>query len=885
MTTSVSANPHRDIAISESASLKLSGLASVKPSSMTVIASENVIQNSSNESEFGHSAAPFSSSQSGGLSHVISESSATPSQENLTSEQLQGVSGQDKSGGVQAEIVPGSKEAEKDDRTTHLVPSKPVRNDNRSDHDESDDLLDERIKKASEHLNEYSIYVQLMEDRVSYLEEKFRKLESRGKPVKSITEIPKPSMIPELRYVRWNEFKNKYATDKEEYAIEVLVGGARYWYQLPIDDRLRKLNARVPGILSAAERQPELETCDELPERIRINSPALVAILSDISLETWPTKPIVLLTPYKLLVQYDTEIRDFFSRLKRKFSRPSFDRGATDPRDLSSKVDSMLDPIDGHTENVVKEIGRDTENDRNSQGVDDSRDNKSTHLNMDCQEAPNDLLGSREAFEALKCLIKFMDSHLTPIHNQFREYTREYVQYHELWHLFKAGDIIYSPKKSGQMESGNERVAPESVSQGRYQTTFRVYSMGGGRPIVKSPDDTKNQPQLKDRVRKVQLYCYYIDYSGKSFVPINVNLDIPPYEGKRKITSLGAYPLRYADNHDAIKADCLAWGLKFKSVLKTKHMFYTGPTYISGPDGTRGKSCPKAVEQINSEVIVDFAEASKNTDFVYENGINLIYWYASAKDEELEFKEDYPTVVWGDRDQKGAPIHNEDVIFDDNIIEIRRGTDYLSKDTFLKSVEIDSEFDQTHEPFRDEDVMLLTGRVVAYVLRDRKFAMLNVQNLLTFKPNPDGFTDLKLPSGHKEMVQALVRSHSMKRDNDSSVKSNVDHDVVAGKGRGLIILLHGVPGVGKTSTAECVAESTGRPLFPITCGDLGLTPHEVEESLKEIFQLAQLWGCVLLLDEADVFLSQRTKTDLQRNALVSGESDPSCGESNRFSSL
>ena len=54
-------------------------------------------------------------------------------------------------------------------------------------------------------------------------------------------------------------------------------------------------------------------------------------------------------------------------------------------------------------------------------------------------------------------------------------------------------------------------------------------------------------------------------------------------------------------------------------------------------------------------------------------------------------------------------------------------------------------------------------------------------------------------------------------------------------------------------------------------GDLGLTPGEVERSLKEIFRYAQLWGCVLLLDECDIFLSQRTKHDIKRNSLVSGK--------------
>jgi SpoVK/Ycf46/Vps4 family AAA+-type ATPase len=84
-------------------------------------------------------------------------------------------------------------------------------------------------------------------------------------------------------------------------------------------------------------------------------------------------------------------------------------------------------------------------------------------------------------------------------------------------------------------------------------------------------------------------------------------------------------------------------------------------------------------------------------------------------------------------------------------------------------------------------------------------------------------------------------------------------DLVRGKGKGLIILLHGVPGVGKTSTAESIASFTKRPLYPITCGDLSETAREVEESLEAHFTLAHRWGCILLLDEADGFPSQAGK--------------------------
>jgi hypothetical protein len=54
-------------------------------------------------------------------------------------------------------------------------------------------------------------------------------------------------------------------------------------------------------------------------------------------------------------------------------------------------------------------------------------------------------------------------------------------------------------------------------------------------------------------------------------------------------------------------------------------------------------------------------------------------------------------------------------------------------------------------------------------------------------------------------------------------------------------------------------------------GDIGYQPEEVERKLESTFTLAHKWGCVLLLDEADVFLAKRNKDDVKRNGLVSGK--------------
>jgi AAA+ superfamily predicted ATPase len=101
----------------------------------------------------------------------------------------------------------------------------------------------------------------------------------------------------------------------------------------------------------------------------------------------------------------------------------------------------------------------------------------------------------------------------------------------------------------------------------------------------------------------------------------------------------------------------------------------------------------------------------------------------------------------------------------------------------------------------------------------------------------------------------------------NQIRSEAITDVIDRKGNGLIILLHGGPGTGKTFTAESVAELAEKPLYRVTCGDIGTKPEEVEKYLESVLYLGKIWGCVVLLDEADVFLEQRRLTDLERNAL------------------
>jgi hypothetical protein len=151
----------------------------------------------------------------------------------------------------------------------------------------------------------------------------------------------------------------------------------------------------------------------------------------------------------------------------------------------------------------------------------------------------------------------------------------------------------------------------------------------------------------------------------------------------------------------------------------------------------------------------------------------------------------------------------------------------------------------------NDHLVLLPPKVYGFVLRTRKWASFNI-DLLAEVEYTNGWDRLVIEPETKETILALVETREKPKCGDGQEKKKLTSmDLVGGKGNGLIILLHGEPGVGKTSTAECVADHTKRPLFPVTCGDIGDNAQLVETNLERNFQLAHKWGCVLLLDEAE----------------------------------
>jgi AAA+ superfamily predicted ATPase len=184
-----------------------------------------------------------------------------------------------------------------------------------------------------------------------------------------------------------------------------------------------------------------------------------------------------------------------------------------------------------------------------------------------------------------------------------------------------------------------------------------------------------------------------------------------------------------------------------------------------------------------------------------------------------------------------------------------RGSSYFSNVNYNENFEHES---KTKVDPRDDKRLLATApsTLPAYAIGLHDWGLFNIDGLSPTVYNRAAFDKLVLDDELKDTVRALV-----------SGCTAVDiPDIIAGKGGGVVLLLYGKPGTGKTLTAEVVAEHLGKPLLFVRAASISNT--RFSDDVGKYFALAKRWNGVVLIDEADVLLMQRGPTDIKRNAVV-----------------
>jgi DNA polymerase III delta prime subunit len=164
--------------------------------------------------------------------------------------------------------------------------------------------------------------------------------------------------------------------------------------------------------------------------------------------------------------------------------------------------------------------------------------------------------------------------------------------------------------------------------------------------------------------------------------------------------------------------------------------------------------------------------------------------------------------------------------------------------------------------FTEEELLIASPVVLGFAFSEKEWLEFSLLGIEAINWNNEAFDSLVLPDAIKQNLKGLVSSHRF------NAAKTID-DVIQGKGKGLNVVLHGPPGVGKTLTGESIAEYLKCPLYAVSAGELGTNSRSLEQDLQRIMDITHSWGAILLLDEADVFLEARQPHDIHRNSLVS----------------
>ena len=439
----------------------------------------------------------------------------------------------------------------------------------------------------------------------------------------------------------------------------------------------------------------------------------------------------------------------------------------------------------------------------------------------------------------LKILIKYLDTDYADIKKTLYPLLEaNTITFDLLWALFKPNTIAYTPTYGNADEPRAFKieyaVKESSFMKGQW------YSVEGR----------------------------YLEYDGKDFGFGSMSAEVDSFKGARKITSLSCYPLKYHRDADALRTKLIERGKRFVALRGMNYRFHKGMAFY------KKKRSFVVKVNINGRVMVDPAihrrinpnylistVRPKDPDLLDADDLGLsggddddsegcCCGGGSDSDEEHSGSSDTPRTVYKVvEDEDGMP-HVVEVEVDENGNEVQK-----------EKIDRIDEGSKERE-FTEEELLVASPVVLGFAFSEKLWLEFTISGISDIEWNQDAFGSLVLPNNQKSIVKALVESHTF------HAAENID-DVIQGKGKGLVAVLHGPPGTGKTLTAEGIAELLRRPLYMVSAGELGTDSRTLEAELNKILDIAHSWGAVLLLDEADVFLEKRTIHDIHRNALVS----------------
>ncbi|KAI9641150.1 hypothetical protein NHQ30_010580 [Ciborinia camelliae] len=374
-------------------------------------------------------------------------------------------------------------------------------------------------------------------------------------------------------------------------------------------------------------------------------------------------------------------------------------------------------------------------------------------------------------FEAFLAFVDKFFGKQIQLYERLRKGEEQHIAFENLWMLFDADDTIYCPLREAMTEEYTNVEGPDHTPIQRYTPqAYRVVATSGGMPLMRTmapkykmkdmdvdfasvslsksfmKSDAKTLANILTQTAKISrkirnnytefnVYCFYIDFNGVEFGTVREVFVFKPYEREIDIRNLQAYPAQYE--------------------LREK-LYDNGERFI---DATSGPDTDKAfikvpefrspaslwLNDVEGEIYDLYEKSECSHKWCYRCSSNAYIKSQKTQRNEIESKiklvfEEYES----EKQQRG-----------------KNGLKYLKK--LMEN---------------NDMIRLLPGAVPGFALRNRKWVLLNLTKLKPVKQN-DNWENLVLPSGHRQMVQAMVETHT--QDFGSNGGNRIGMDLVQGK--------------------------------------------------------------------------------------------------------
>ncbi|KAK3701415.1 hypothetical protein LTR37_015513 [Vermiconidia calcicola] len=461
-----------------------------------------------------------------------------------------------------------------------------------------------------------------------------------------------------------------------------------------------------------------------------------------------------------------------------------------------------------------------------------------------------------KAYEDLGCLLEFYDHYVKSHWEALKDKTVSKVRFSDLCLLFRPGERLFVPVDEDQKAwrvlkvTGGRPVLDHLLSN---TFSFDGESTADGGDAMKkskagSKDDgavAKQEPQGKRasdfaKWTPLVLDCYYIDFDGSKFAPVHRQFTINFFASTKDVKALRAYPLDWlgkdaSGNSSTLLTGIIRDGQRFATLCLTQKQsgdrlfYYDGRTNVRSPSGRVLYKEPMQRADSYNEDMVPATSVMRAEDVSSHVVIDFDKTFQYNPDWKPKFNA--PDYARRDHYERATDYRGLKDFIEVNC-EWEGSYDWDETDRWNERDEWMQPPLQEQTDNRDlldkEDYALLPNRAFGYVLRTRSWACLDVHldRLQAVGADATGWNDLQIPPQHRSTLISLVKRHFDNKAASERLSSSQDYDIIQGKG-------------------------------------------EYLSGLDEAFKLAQAWDCILLLDEADVFLAQRGVDDLERNALVS----------------